>query len=128
MKRLGAAMLLCSMALLTACDRGSRGAADTASRARARDNGRAAGDRYAAAGLRPESEADQELTSSIRQAIMDDDSLSATAKNTSVATLDGVVTLRGRADSPDEKQAIAAIARSVPGVKRVDDQVGVALR
>ena len=128
MKRLGAAMLLCSIALLTACDRGSQGAADTASRARAGDTGRAAGERYAAAARRPESEVDQELTLSIRQAIMDDDTLSPTAKNTSVVTLDGVVTLRGRANSSDEKQAIAAIARSVPGVKRVDDQVGVALR
>jgi hyperosmotically inducible periplasmic protein len=103
--------LLCSMALAAACDRHPKQTVYTV-----------------AARQQPASEADQELGSSIRQAIVDDDSLSTTAKSVTVASLDGVVTLRGRVESPGEKQAIAAIARRAPGVKRVDDRIGIVLR
>jgi osmotically-inducible protein OsmY len=81
-----------------------------------------------AAGRQPENAVDQELTWSIREAIWDDDSLSTTAKNVNVVTLAAVVTLRGRVDALEEKQAIVAIARRTSGVKHVDDQIKIALR
>ena len=104
-------LLLCSMALAAACDRHPR---ETAYSVASREQ--------------RTSEADRELGSSIRQTILDDDSLSTTAKSVTVASLDGVVTLRGRVDSPAEKRTVAAIARRTPGVKRVDDRIGIVLR
>jgi hypothetical protein len=127
MSRIGSALVAGSLiAIVVACDREPRRMVDASSQTRASEGaGRA--DAVAAA-QQPPTEADQEMGSSIRRAIVEDDSLSATAKKVTVVSVNAVVTLRGRVDGSSEKQLIASIARRVPGVRRVDDQVGVVLR
>jgi hyperosmotically inducible protein len=127
MSRMGSALVFgLLIVLVVACDREPRTTADAASQTRASDGARRAD--AGSATQRPPSEADLELSSSIQRAIVEDDSLSATARNVTVVSVDAVVTLRGRVDSPDEKQRIALIARTASGVRRVDDQIGVVLR
>jgi hypothetical protein len=72
-----------------------------------------------------ESDKDLEVTQKIRKAVMDDDSLSFTAKNVKIITQDGKVTLRGPVKSAQERSAIGAAAKQVaPGA--VDNQLEVA--
>jgi hyperosmotically inducible periplasmic protein len=71
------------------------------------------------------SEGDRKITQQIRQAVMDDDSLSFTAKNVKIITVDGKVTLRGPVKSEQERTAIGAAAKKVAGA-RVDNQLEVA--
>jgi len=72
-----------------------------------------------------ENEADRGVTQKIRQALMDDDSLSTNAKNIKIITLNGVVTLRGPVNSDGEKSEIGKKVRAVIGVKNVDNQLEV---
>jgi hyperosmotically inducible periplasmic protein len=71
------------------------------------------------------SDTDLRLTREIRRAVTDDDALSVNAQNVKIVTRDGVVTLRGPVDSPQEKDQVAAKAAAVSGVKRVDNQLEV---
>ncbi|HMJ11171.1 MAG TPA: BON domain-containing protein [Polyangiaceae bacterium] len=73
------------------------------------------------------SEADRTVTQQIRQGVVKNDALSVTGKNVKIITLDGVVTLRGPVKTAEEKSAIASIAQGVLGVKRVDNQLEVAV-
>lgn len=57
-------------------------------------------------GDQSESEADRTLTQQIRKAVVADDSLSTMAKNIKIITVDGIVTLRGPVQSPQEREAI----------------------
>lgn len=72
------------------------------------------------------SEADRTVTQRVRQGVVASDSLSVNGKNVKIITQDGVVTLRGPVKTDKEKADIAAIARSVAGVKSVDNQLEVA--
>ena len=72
------------------------------------------------------SEVDIGITQKIRQGVVKDDTLSMTAKNVKIITIDGVVTLRGPVKSEGEKTAIGSLASSVAGVKRVDNQLEIA--
>jgi len=72
------------------------------------------------------SEADRTVTQQIRQDLVKNDDLSMNGKNVKIITVDGVVTLRGPVKTTGEKSQIAAIAKSVGGVKRVDNQLEVA--
>lgn len=72
-----------------------------------------------------ENEADRALTQKIRQALMDDDSLSTNAKNAKIITINGVVTLRGAVNSDREKNEIGKKAKAVSGVKNVDNQLEI---
>jgi len=56
---------------------------------------------------------------------MKDDSLSFTAKNVKIITVDGKVTLRGPVKSEAERSAIEAAARRVAGAAQVDNQLEV---
>jgi len=71
------------------------------------------------------SEADRKTTQQIRQAVVDDKTLSFTAKNVKIITKDGKVTLRGPVKNSAEKATIDSIARKVAGAQ-VDDQLEVA--
>jgi len=71
------------------------------------------------------SEGDREITQQIRQAVVGDDSLSFTAKNVKIITIDGKVTLRGPVKSQQERSAIGAAAKKVAGA-RVDNQLEIA--
>lgn len=69
------------------------------------------------------SEADRKITQQIRQDLMKDKSLSFTAKNVKIITIDGKVTLRGPVKSDAERSAIEAAARRVTG--NVDSQLEI---
>jgi hyperosmotically inducible periplasmic protein len=71
------------------------------------------------------SEADRTVTQHVRQGVVDDGTLSMTAKNVKIITVDGVVTLRGPVNSAAEKSQVASIAQRVAGVTRVDDKLEI---
>jgi len=74
-------------------------------------------------GDQSESAADRTLTQRIRQAVVADRSLSTTAKNIKIITVNGVVTLRGPVKTVQEKSAIEAKAQQIAGADKVDNQL-----
>jgi hyperosmotically inducible periplasmic protein len=72
--------------------------------------------------------ADVETTRNIRRSLMEDKSLSTTAKNVKVIAIDGRVTLRGPVKSEQEKIAVADHARQIAGSGKVNDQLEVSAR
>jgi hyperosmotically inducible protein len=72
-----------------------------------------------------ESATDRAATQQIRKALMADDSLSFTAKNVKIITLNGKVTLRGSVNSARERTTIEAAAKKASGVTSVDNQLEV---
>jgi hyperosmotically inducible protein len=76
-------------------------------------------------GDQSENEMDRTITQKIRQAIMDDDSLSTNGKNIKIITINGVVTLRGPVNNEREKNEIAKKAKGINGVKSVDNQIEI---
>lgn len=74
----------------------------------------------------PENEADRELTADIRRQLTSDASLSTSAQNVTIVSRGGVVTLRGRVSSQEEKSRIEAAARQSAGVKQVRSEIEVA--
>src|ERR1051325_750371 len=76
-------------------------------------------------GDQSESEADRTLTQRVRQAVVADDSLSTTAHNIKIITINGVVTLRGPVNSAQEKANIAAKAQQIAGATKVDNQLEI---
>ena len=71
------------------------------------------------------SSADLKITQAIRQALMKDGELSATAKNIKVITNNGHVTLRGPVKTAQEKAKIDHLARSAAGGAKIHDQIDV---
>lgn len=72
------------------------------------------------------SASDRAITQQIRKDLMKDKSLSFTAKNVKVITIDGKVTLRGAVKSEAERTAIEAAARRATGDgARVDSQLEI---
>jgi len=73
------------------------------------------------------SASDRAITQQIRKDLMNDKSLSFTAKNVKVITIDGKVTLRGPVKSEAERTAIEAAARRAAGGDgaRVDSQLEI---
>ena len=74
------------------------------------------------------SKADLAITQAIRKAVVADKALSTNAHNVKIITADGVVTLRGPVNSSEEKDKIAAKAKSVAGVKSVENKLEIASR
>jgi len=72
-----------------------------------------------------EDEGDLRITQHIRQALIDADDVSWQAKNVTVVTQDGTVTLRGPVATADEKQRVGALAQSTAGVVRVRNELEV---
>jgi hyperosmotically inducible protein len=68
---------------------------------------------------------DRTLTQEIRKAVVDDDSLSTLAKNIKIITVDGVVTLRGPVQSPQEKKTIETKVQQIAGIAKIDNQLEV---
>ena len=68
---------------------------------------------------------DIKVTAAIRRAIVGDGSLSMTAKNVKIITVDGVVTLRGPVNNAKEKASIGKLAQSAAGKAKVDNQLEV---
>jgi hyperosmotically inducible periplasmic protein len=71
------------------------------------------------------SEADRTMTQQIRQAVMRDKTLSFTAKNVKIITINGRVTLRGPVKTEAERTAIEADARGVAGGAQVESQLEI---
>jgi hyperosmotically inducible protein len=68
---------------------------------------------------------DRDLMQKIRQAIMDDKSLSTNAHNVKVVAKNGKVTLKGPVDSAEEKATVAQKATEVAGAGNVSNQITV---
>jgi len=71
---------------------------------------------------------DIELTRSIRQALMNDRSLSTAAHNITIVSVNGRVTLRGPVKSLREKAAIDAKAEAIAGKDKVDNDLNIGTR
>ena len=65
------------------------------------------------------------MTQRLRQAIVADKSLSTTAKNIKIITVNGLVTLRGPVNNLQEREKIVAKAQDVAGVDKVDNQLEI---
>lgn len=70
------------------------------------------------------SEADIKISQSIRKSIMREN-FSRDAKNIKIITQNGDVTLRGPVDSSAESVRIAELAKAVPGLKTLHNQLEV---
>jgi len=69
---------------------------------------------------------DREITQKIRQAVVDDKSLSTNAHNVKIITVDGVVTLKGPVRSEDEKRTIEEKAGQIAGKDKIQSEIGIA--
>jgi osmotically-inducible protein OsmY len=69
---------------------------------------------------------DRQLTQKIRQALMQDKSLSTYAHNVKVIAQLGQITLKGPVRSDDEKRTVEAKATEVAGAGKVTNQITVA--
>lgn len=65
------------------------------------------------------------LTQQIRKVVVGDDALSMNAHNVKIISANGVVTLRGPVDSPQEKAKIEAAAAKAAGAQNVRNQLEV---
>lgn len=74
------------------------------------------------------SPADIKITQAIRQALMIDKSLSSSAKNVKVITVDGKVTLRGSVKSADEKAQVLETARKSAASADLNDRLEIAAK
>ena len=70
------------------------------------------------------SKADIKVTQAIRRSLMEKE-MSTNAKNIKIITRNGHVTLRGPVASAEEKMEIAKLAKAVPGIKKVSNQLEV---
>ena len=70
------------------------------------------------------SKADRNITQEIRKSIMKED-LSMDAKNIKIITQNGEVTLRGPVDNSAESSRIVELAKAVPGLKGLNNQLEV---
>jgi hyperosmotically inducible protein len=71
------------------------------------------------------SEADREVTQKVRQGLMDDNSLSTTARNVKVITREGKVLLRGPVNSAEERSRIESIAEGIAGMGNVTNELEI---
>ena len=76
-------------------------------------------------GDQSESEADRTLTQKVRQTVVADESLSTTAHNIKIISVNGIVTLRGPVNSAQEKANIEAKAQQIAGATKVDNQLEI---
>src|SRR5215475_12752725 len=72
-----------------------------------------------------ENEADLTLTQRIRQAVVDDDSLSTNAKNVKIVSQNGAVTLRGPVKNEEERKKVVSKAQQIAGEKNVNNQLEI---
>ncbi len=68
---------------------------------------------------------DTELTRMVREKIMADNTLSAKAKNITIVTNSGRITLRGQVTTPQEKAKVEDIAKRTAGAMGVDNQTTI---
>jgi len=73
----------------------------------------------------PNNKVDVQLAANVRQAIVNDRSLSMSAHNVKLVAASGVVTLRGPVATTQERTRVGELATHVAGVTRVDNQLDV---
>jgi osmotically-inducible protein OsmY len=78
------------------------------------------------AGQQGETKEDREITQKIRQAIVEDKSLSTYAHNVKIITSGGMVTLKGPVRSEEEKRAIEEKATQIAGSGKVMNEIDIA--
>jgi len=69
---------------------------------------------------------DREITQKIRQAVVDDKSLSTYAHNVKIITVDGMVTLKGPVRSEDEKRTIEEKAGQIAAKDKIKSEIEIA--
>ena len=72
-----------------------------------------------------ENEADRTLTQRVRQAVVNDDSLSTNAKNVKIISQSGMVTLRGPVKNEEEREKVVSKAQQIAGEKNVNNQLEI---
>jgi hyperosmotically inducible protein len=68
---------------------------------------------------------DRELLAAVRRSVVKDKSLSTAAHNVKILVANGVVTLRGPVKSEAEKTTVATLAKQVPGVTSVENNLDI---
>ena len=68
---------------------------------------------------------DVELTQKIRKVVVSDDALSMNAHNVKIVSANGIVTLRGPVNSPEEKAKIEAAVTPEAGASNVRNELEV---
>jgi len=89
-------------------------------------NKRDASPKELTAGQQGQTKEDREITQKIRQAVVDDKSLSTYAHNVKIITVDGVVTLKGPVRSEDEKRIVEEKAAQIAGKDKIKSEIGIA--
>lgn len=72
-----------------------------------------------------ETRSDRQLTQQLRRALMQDDSLSLTAKNVKIVTRDGRIMLNGQVLSERERNSVQRWAEQLAGAQNVDNQLEI---
>jgi len=72
-----------------------------------------------------ETKEDREITQKIRQAVVDDKSLSTYAHNVKIITVNGMVTLKGPVRSEEEKRAIEEKAAQIAGNGKITSEIDI---
>ena len=68
-------------------------------------------------------EGDRKLLAAVRRAVVEEKTLSTSAHNIKIVALNGAITLRGPVNSEGEKNNIESLAKQVPGVTSVVNQL-----
>lgn len=74
------------------------------------------------------SESDRELIKDVRQALINDNTLSKYAQSIRVSAHNGVVTLQGYVASEKEKSSVANTVKQVHDVSNIDNQLKVVMK
>ncbi len=69
---------------------------------------------------------DAQISARVHDAIVADPNLTEIAKEVDVTTVDGIVTIRGRVETPQDRDELDRIARTTNGVRRVENRARVA--
>ena len=70
-------------------------------------------------------ENDHMITQKLREALMKDPNLSKQAKNIKIVTAEGVILIKGTINNENDKNAVGQKAKTIPGVKNVDNMLEI---
>jgi hyperosmotically inducible protein len=118
MMKLTLLTLVCAAAIASSAWSQDKEADDTGRNVRDRD------DQSLTATDQSNDPADIKMTADIRKMVVNDGSLSMTAKNVKIITIDGKVTLRGPVQTPQEKATIESHAKQA-GAKSITNELEV---
>lgn len=73
-----------------------------------------------------ETSTDNQMATKVRQGLMSDQNIGAAAHNVKVSSRNGMVTLRGKVSTAEEKDMIVSKAKQIAGDSNVKDEITVA--